>query len=139
MMIYFEPYLFKSFIQTIIYMEAIYLIIICFYVIILTNIIKIDLYGNYTDQINTKVTAIGYPGEYKYYMYYSDGTVLHAVEHYINIDCDATKGESGGAIIDTASVYLVGIISHERGSYNTAVRLNEDLCSRIIAHQNEVG
>ena len=97
-------------------------------------------YDNYYDQLGTSVTAIGYPGDHQYYMYADTNSITYADEKFFVALCDVHEGESGGALIDVRSGYLIGVISsgaevtpgEEYANY--FVRLNPDLCSRIKAH-----
>lgn len=97
-------------------------------------------YNNYYDQLGTSVTAIGYPKDHQYYMYTDTNSITYASEYIFVVLCDFTDGESGGALIDVKSGYLIGIITsgaevtpgEEYANYCT--RITPDLCSRIKEH-----
>lgn len=88
------------------------------------------------------VQAIGYPGEKGiYYMYEDSSTIVGATDLHFDSLYDSMHGESGGAVIDTKTGYLVGIISHGlddpssgQGLWNRAVLMTNDLFQRIKAH-----
>lgn len=90
--------------------------------------------------IGRTVTTIGYPTDHINYMYTDTKTVMDAGENYIRLANDTYPGDSGGAVIDVEKGWLTGIITRqhqdENGNftYNEAVRINQDLFSRIQAH-----
>ncbi len=104
-----------------------------------------QLFGYYNDyyaQLGTSVTAIGYPGDsgLEYYMYADTNSISYVTEYQYTVLCDMTGGQSGGALIDVKSGYLIGIISNEEEikpgeEYaNRCLRLTPELCSLIQEH-----
>lgn len=104
-----------------------------------------QLFGYYTDiysQLGTSVTSIGYPGQegFKYYMYADTNSISYVTEYLYSTLCDMTHGESGGALIDDRSGYLIGInasimelVANEEYA-NRCVRITPELCSIIKEH-----
>ncbi|MCI9000048.1 MAG: trypsin-like serine protease [Clostridia bacterium] len=97
--------------------------------------------------VNRTVQAIGYPSDpgnnnYNYYMYEDKNIITSATSLTCDGIYDMTPGQSGGAVIDVATGYLVGIISvqvtNTSGTYyaNRAVLVTPDLSQRIKAHQD---
>ncbi len=99
-------------------------------------------YNNYYNQLGTSVTAIGYPGEedIRYHMYADTNSISYVTEYQYTVLCDLTGGQSGGALIDDKSGYLIGIISNEKEIVpgeeyaNRCLRLTPALCSVIQSH-----
>ena len=101
-------------------------------------------YQSLSVAIGCTVNAIGYPGEKGlYYMYEHSSTIFDAYDLCFDSYYDSMDGESGGAVIDTKTGYLVGIIS--RGMvdpntyeplFNRGVLITQDLFQRIKAHQD---
>ena len=97
-------------------------------------------YKNYNAMLGEKVDAIGFNGTT---MYKDTNSIRGIGDRYMHILCDTAGGSSGGAVIDTKSKNLVGIISYEHKengkiTYNGAVRINQDLYNKLKAHQSEV-
>lgn len=91
------------------------------------------------------ITAIGYPKDKGgTTMYRAEGQITNCKDRRFNFSADTYEGQSGGPVIDKNSGYLVGIITqsaynaNNECTYNAAVRINEDLCNRLLAHQQEM-
>ncbi len=102
-------------------------------------------YQNASVATGRSVQAIGYPSDasnngYNYYMYEDTNVVTAATDLHFDGIYDMTPGESGGAIIDVKTGYLVGIISIEvrnsagQNLCNRGVLMTDDLFQRIKAH-----
>ena len=99
-------------------------------------------YSNIYSQLGTSVTSIGYPRDdgFKGYMYADTNSIMNVTEYQYTVLCDMTGGQSGGALIDDKSGYLIGIISNDREIVpgeeyaNRCVRLTPELCSLIQEH-----
>lgn len=94
--------------------------------------------------VGKTINAIGYPGEKGiYYMYEHSNSITSATDLHLDSLYDTMKGQSGGAIIDTKTGYLVGIISHSILNANTrepicnrGTLITRDLFQRIKSHSN---
>lgn len=99
-------------------------------------------YSNIYSQLGTSVTSIGYPRDegFKGYMYADTNSISYVTEYRYTVLCDMTGGQSGGALIDDKSGYLIGINNEVREikpgeEYaNYCVRLTPELCSLIQEH-----
>lgn len=97
--------------------------------------------------LNRSVTAIGYPMDMGifdmgyFFMYKDTNIITSATDLHILGIFDVTHGDSGGAIIDDKTGYLVAIISSEyaingEGAVNWGVLITRDLFQRIKAHSD---
>ena len=103
-----------------------------------------QLYGYYSNiysQLGTSVTAIGYPAQFQYYMYADTNSISYVTEYQYTVLCDMTGGQSGGALIDVRSGYLIGIntwveeITAGEEYANHCLRLTPELCNIIKARR----
>ena len=100
-------------------------------------------YDNYYNQLGTSVTAIGYPDQFRYYMYEDSNSIMYVTEYQYTVLCDMTGGQSGGPLIDAKTGYVVGINSNIQEVIpgqeysNRCVRITPRICSYLNEHFNQ--
>lgn len=90
-----------------------------------------------------EVTVTGYPiDKGYYYMYTAKEKIKDATDRIIRHYVDTAGGESGAAIIDSEYGVIVGIHTTTVDSpwpwWNIGIRLNEEICNIMQAHQQEL-
>lgn len=105
--------------------------------------LKVGYNNNYTLYIGTKASTVGYPKDKGFQMWQDTNSISAASEHFLKILCDIEDGDSGSPVmaLDTGMVAGIIVTQHKENDvyfYNGAVRINEDLYSRIQAHIREV-
>lgn len=103
-----------------------------------------QLFANGDRTAGREVMSIGYPCDKPdSRMYYDVNVIKSSDDKTLHVLCDTARGDSGGAIIDTETWRLIGIMSQihtflGKPDYEISVRINQDLYNRFVMHQQEL-
>lgn len=93
-------------------------------------------YGNYSTVLNYEVTGLGYPDNSGSVMYEDKGNITYIDDKEIVCSFAAKPGESGGALIDDKTGYLVGILVRAGNNYTVAIHMNQRIANVIMSRRD---